>query len=152
MERQPRTDGAFTLIEVLIALAVIAIGLLAVMTVAARSGEVAASLQNHTFAQWIAQNRLTQLRLSPQWPKIGESDDDVTFAGRKWRWHVTVADTADPDLRRATVEVAFVDSPDDPITQLIGFIGKPNSTQGVPPAAPASAPHARAASSTTGNL
>lgn len=152
MERRRRTDDAFTLIEVLIALAVIAIGLLAVLAVAARSGQVAANLQNHAFAQWIAQNRLTELRLSPKWPAVGESDDDVTFADRKWHWHVTVANTADPDLRRATVEVALADSPHDPITQLIGFIGKPGSTQGVVPAAPASASRAQGTASKTGGL
>lgn len=131
------------MIEVLVALAVIAIGLLAVLAVAARSGQVGSDLQNHTFAQWIAQNRLTELRLSPKWPDVGESDDDVTFAGRKWHWHATVEGTPDSDLRRVTVAVALADSPDDPITQLIGFVGKPNSNPaGLPPAAGTAAQNA----------
>lgn len=138
MDPQPRTERGFTLIEVLIALAVIAIGLLAVLAVVARSGEVASSLQNHTFAQWVAQNHLTELRLSPKWPDVGESDGDVTFARRKWHWHTTVADTADQDLRRATVAVALADSPKDPVTQLIGFIGRPSTTAAGLPASPGS--------------
>lgn len=135
--RQP-TERGFTLIEVLVALAVIGIGLLAVLAVAAKSVEVAADLQDRTFAGWVAQNRITEMRLSQQWPSIGESDDDVTLGGRKWHWHATVASTPDKDLRRVTVTVAPADATSTSVTEMVGFVGKPTSQPGGVPS-PASA-------------
>lgn len=140
MDHRPRAEHAFTLIEVLVALAVIAIGLLAVVAVAARSGRIQAGLEDRALAGWIAENRLTQLRLSPEWPAIGDSDDDLTFADRKWHWEVTVDGTPDKDLRRVTVKVALAASPHQPYSVLVGFIGKPDEAPLGPPAAPKAAP------------
>jgi len=126
MHARHRTRG-FTLIEVLVALAVIAIGLLAVLAVGARSGRVAAGLQERTFADWVANNEITRVRASRKWPGVGESDGKSTLAGRDWHWHATVDGTADPDLRRITVTVSPADDHDDTLTQLVGFIGKPSA-------------------------
>jgi len=125
--RRGRPAPGFTLIEVLVALAVIAIGLLAVLAVGARSGSVAAGLQERTFADWVAANEIARLRASRKWPGVGESDGKVTLATRDWHWHATIDGTADPDLRRVTVTVSPADDHDDTITQLVGFIGKPSA-------------------------
>ncbi len=125
--RNNGTNRGFTLIEVLVALAVIAIGLLAVLSVAARGTRVSAELQQRNFASWVAQNELARMHLADQWPDLGESNDTVSFATRKWRWDATVAKTSDPDLRRVTITVALADSPDKIITRMLGFIGKPPS-------------------------
>jgi general secretion pathway protein I len=124
---RPEIERGFTLIEVLVALAVIAIGLVAVLTVAARSGRVDFELQQRTFAAWVASNQIERMRLTPTWPSIGTSDGKVTLAGRDWHWKAIVAKTADPDLRRITISVATAAAPDDSITQLLGFLGRPLS-------------------------
>lgn len=125
----PRTPSnrGFTLIEVLVALAVIAIGLLAVLSVAARGTHVSAELQQRNFAGWVAQNELARMHLAAQWPDLGESNDEVDFATQKWRWDADVEKTQDPDLRRVTITVALAAAPDKVITRMIGFIGKPSS-------------------------
>lgn len=130
-----RLERGFTLIEVLVALAVIAIGLVAVLAVAARSGRVDSSLQQRTFAAWVASNQLERMRLATKWPGLGTSDGKVTLAGQEWHWKATVAKTEDPDLRRVTLSVATESTPDDPVTRLLGFIGKPLSK---PPGLPGS--------------
>ena len=124
---RPEIERGFTLIEVLVALAVIAIGLVAVLTVAARSGRVDFELQQRTFAAWVASNQMERMRLTPTWPSIGTRDGKVTLAGRDWHWKAIVAKTADPDLRRVTISVATAAAPDDSITQLLGFLGRPLS-------------------------
>ncbi|MGA7965963.1 MAG: type II secretion system minor pseudopilin GspI [Gammaproteobacteria bacterium] len=120
-------DHGFTLIEVLVALAVIAIGLVAVMAVAARSGRVDSELQQRTFAAWVASNQMERMRLDSKWPGLGSSDGKITLADQDWHWKATVAKTEDPDLRRVTLSVATEAKPDDPVTQLLGFLGRPPS-------------------------
>jgi general secretion pathway protein I len=114
----------FTLIEVLVALAVIAIGLLAVLAVAARGTHVSAELQQRNFAGWIAQNELARLRLNPKWPDLGKANDEVDFAHQKWRWDAEIKKTQAPNLRRVTITVALADQPDEAVTRVVGFIGK----------------------------
>lgn len=136
MPRPPvsrRTERGFTLIEVLVALAVIALGLSAVVAVAMRSGRVDSEIQQRTFASWVAENQMTRMRLDTHWPDLGTSDGKATLAGQHWHWKAEVKKTEDPDLRRVELSVATEDQPDDSITTLIGFIGKPlPKPQGLP--------------------
>ena len=140
--RRPRTEPGFTLIEVLVALAVIAIGLVAVIAVAARSGRVDSELQQQTFASWVASNQIERMLLSPKWPAVGDSNGKITLAGQDWEWKATVAKTQDPDLRRVTISVATEENPDDSVTKLIGFLGRPLSKPvGLPGSGGSKQPH-----------
>ncbi|MDH5446368.1 MAG: type II secretion system minor pseudopilin GspI [Gammaproteobacteria bacterium] len=76
----------FTLLEVLIALAVAAVGLAGVSKVAGSNIYNAQYLQNKTIAQWVAMNRLTELRVRKEFPPIGKTKGDMEMAGRKWYW------------------------------------------------------------------
>lgn len=109
----------------LVALAVIAIGLLAVLAVAARGTRISTELEQRNFANWVAQNEIARMHLDPQWPALGKSNDDVEMVNQKWHWEATVEKTQDPDLRRVTVSVSLASDQDHPITQMIGFIGRP---------------------------
>jgi len=120
-----RTEFGFTLIEVVVALAIIAIGLAAVVAIAARSGRIDADLQQRTFAAWVATNRMTRLRIDQHWPDLGTQDGKVKLADQQWHWKATVVKTQDPDLRRVTIDVGTPSKPDETVTELIGFIGKP---------------------------
>ncbi len=117
----------FTLIEVLVALAVIAIGLLAVLSVAAKGTHVSAAIEQRNFASWVAQNEMAHLRLASKWPETGETSDNVDFGNQKWHWKTEVADTQDKALRRVTITVSLADDPDTSITRLVGFIGQHSS-------------------------
>lgn len=139
--RLRQTESGFTLVEVLVALAVIAIGLVAVLAVAARSGSVDSELQQRTFAAWVASNQLERMRLQPKWPSIGDSDGTITLAGQDWHWKATVDKTEDPDLRRVTISVATADAPTDPVTQMLGFLGRSSDQPPGLPGAGGSQPH-----------
>lgn len=125
MLRQRRIDSGFTLIEVLVALVVIAIGLLAILAVAARSIRVASGLQERVFASWVAGNEITRLRLEPDWPPIGQSNGHVTMAHFHWIWRSSVSGTGVRDLRRVTVRVSRANQPGDTLSHITGFIGRP---------------------------
>lgn len=100
-----RAQRAFTLIEVLVAVAVLAIGLGAIIAGMARYADNAAYLKQRTIAVFVAHNRLTEMDLAPVFPAIGKSDGEEEMAGAKWHWNAQVTSTADPNLRRVDIQV-----------------------------------------------
>ena len=99
----------FTLIEVLVALAIVTIGMAAVLGALTSSANTSAYMRDKTFAQWVALNRIATLRLSGQQPPTGKSDGDIEFAGRKWHWKQEVVTTEVPGVERIDVSVRPAD-------------------------------------------
>jgi general secretion pathway protein I len=97
--------SGFTLIEIVVALAVLAVAMGALISGMARYADNAGALRERTLALWVAHNRLTEIDLEPAWPTIGKSDGDVELAGVDWRWFVEVIETPDPDVRRINIRV-----------------------------------------------
>lgn len=108
-----RLQNGFTLIEVLAAVAVLAIALAAIVSGMARYADSAIHLREKTLALWLAHNRLTEITLEREWPDIGDSDGDVEFAGADWTWDVVVEETPADNVRRITVEVRRAEAGDD---------------------------------------
>ncbi len=115
----------FTLLEILVALAVLATALAAV--VAATSHEVRNidRLTERTLAHWVAMNEITSRRLAGDWPAPGSRDGEAEMAGRRWRWHLTVAETEDASVRRLEIEVTG-DDEDDILSHEIAYLGAPH--------------------------
>ena len=100
-----KVRAGFTLIEVLVAVAVLALAMLALMSTMTRYAANASVLRETTLALWVAHNRLTEIGLEPAWPALGKSDGDEEMGGVEWRWDVTVAETPDPKVRRVDIAV-----------------------------------------------
>ena len=116
--------GGFTLVEVMIALsvfAVIATGLTFTATQSIRNTE---TLQDRTLGRWVAENHLTELRLSGV-PVIDSFSTSVSNFGRDWevRWTVQdpEADTYGDRLRRVTVRV-YLDEGDTNVDELVALV------------------------------
>ena len=122
--QRSRSQG-FTLIEVLVALAVLALGMMAVVKALSEYSETAAYTQQKTLASWIATNKLTELSIAPAWPALGDSDEDVEFASQKWRCSITVSKTDVTNLRRVDVSVSLLDKPDRVIHKVSALIEPP---------------------------
>jgi general secretion pathway protein I len=99
-----RTRG-FTLIEVLVALVIVAAGAAAVLASLNSAATSTTYLREKTFAQWIAGNRMTETRLASTTPRNGTSDGDLEYAGQRWQWHQVVEDSQLPGLRRIDISV-----------------------------------------------
>jgi len=100
-----RVSG-FTLLEVLVALAVLAIAMGAIIRAATQSIATTADLREQTLAGWVALNTVNRWLLDAKpWPEEGTRSGDSELAGRTWRWEARFAKTADPDLRRLDVTV-----------------------------------------------
>jgi len=101
--------SGFTLIEVLVALAIVAVGMAAVLGALTSSANTVSYLRDKTFANWVALNQIAQLRLSGQTPASGDSEGDSDMAGRKWHWHQLVSGTQIPGMVRIDVSVRPAD-------------------------------------------
>jgi general secretion pathway protein I len=115
-----RRLGGFTLVEVLVALAIVALGLIGVFAQVSQSATSANRLRDKTLADWVALNTLTDLRLSGVFPKVGTTSDDVDMADTKWHWEMKVSETE--GLRRADVTVSLAETPDRPLAIASGFV------------------------------
>ena len=124
MKRASRLLRGFTLLEVLVALAVLAISLGALVKIAAESASNVGYLRDRTLAAWVASNKINETLLSRNWPSPGVSQGIASMARQQWRWRLTVRNTSDPDLRRLDVGVG-VDGADEVITELTAFMGRP---------------------------
>ena len=115
----------FTLIEVVVALAIVAIGMLAVFKTIGDSVNNVEALRDRSFAGWIADNRITEIRLSGQMPSVEETAGEVDFAGRRWHWVTKVSQTQVQGLRRIDVSVRRDGDPEDSsLVTLAGFVGE----------------------------
>ncbi|VXC60089.1 Type II secretion system protein I [Pseudomonas sp. 8Z] len=96
----------FTLLEVLVALAIFALVAASVLTASARSVRIASQLEEKTLAMWVADNHLTELQLATTPPDDGRDEGQVEFAGRLWQWQSEIEATSEPSMRRVTLWVA----------------------------------------------
>jgi general secretion pathway protein I len=122
----------FTLIEVLVALVIVALGLLAAFGQVNQTLTTASRLRDKTFADWVALNQLSAQRLLGEYPAIGSSSGEAEMGRAKWRYTVKVEKTDFEDLRQINVSVAFSDNPEQVITSISGFIGRAASKATVP--------------------
>lgn len=117
--------AGFTLVEILISVAVVAWVLAAATGAASQAVQSEIAQQEQAFAHWVAENVLTEHRLEPGWPDVDEYEGEAEMADRSWRWRLTVSETAVDDLRRMDVIVwqAGGDA-EEPVVRNSGFISR----------------------------
>ena len=121
-ERGPAAARGFTLLEVMVALAIITLGLMAVFNGIIQISDQTTHLRERAFAHWVAMNEITRLRVAGAMPDVSEFDGDVEFANASYRWAATVSETGVEDLRRIDLNVSYVDTPEDVIATTVGFV------------------------------
>ena len=73
---RPRRSRAFTLVEVMVALAIIALSLTAIASKMSRMIDTSNSMRERTYASWIAQNKITEMRLANVIPEVTTTSGD----------------------------------------------------------------------------
>jgi general secretion pathway protein I len=116
-----RSSG-FTLIEVLVALAIAAIALAAVSRSAVVSGSSAAEIKLRTLAGLVAENRMGELEARRAWPPVGVSEGLERQAGIDFPWRIEVFATQHPLLRRVEVQVVDPDRRTHVLRTLVGVL------------------------------
>ena len=121
-----RRSAGFTLLEALVALAIVALGMMAVNTQLNRYVVSASYIEQKTLASWIASNKLTELSVAADWPALGDSNDEVAeYASRDWRLTTEVSETPVENLRRIDVSVSLAEDPDRVIHKVSGLLEPP---------------------------
>ena len=99
----------FTLIEVLVALAIVAVTLGAGVKAAGSLTSNTARLADVTAAQWCADNQLTAIKLAHRYTDIGDSDFSCEQLGRTYAGRLVVRPTPNPNFRRADARIFDAD-------------------------------------------
>lgn len=103
----------FTLLEVLVALAVLALSAATVLRQAQQGVRQQQTLELKSYAMWLADDQLAVIGSDTQWPPLGRAERKTDFNGLEWRVVTEVQTTPDPDLRRISVRVGLADAPED---------------------------------------
>jgi general secretion pathway protein I len=90
--RQALRHRGFTLLEVLIALAIVAMSVGALLGTVTSSASNVIYLKEKTLAEWVALNRLTEVRIDQQMPAKGERSGNSVMAGQRWEWQEEVTE------------------------------------------------------------
>lgn len=126
-ERRRHAAG-FTLLEVLVALVVLALALVALTRTAANETQTYDAVRERAVAGWVAANALTEARLEPGLPAVGRRSGTTQMASRAWRYTLDVSSTPSSGIRRLHLAVfapADADQPDaTPLLVMDGFVGR----------------------------
>lgn len=118
-------DGGFTLLEILIALAILAIAFGSIITVAANQSVNVSYLRDKTLAHWVAMNQITELQINNKWPATGKQQGDEEMGLQKWHWQRTVSKTPDDRVRKMEIAVFRNRGDDEAVVRLISFLSQP---------------------------
>lgn len=119
-----RSSSGFTLLEVLVALAVLALAMGALVLTASREAQSLGDERARTLAQWVAANAIAEARLSGPLPTSGRRSGEVNMGGQHWRWQLDIAMATDEGIRRLDVSVRRGDE-QVPLLSLSGFAPAP---------------------------
>jgi len=116
--------GGFTLVEVMVALAIAGLSLAAVAASISQMVDAGSAMQERTYASWIAQNKIAEMRLANVLPEVSTASGEIEYASLEWAWRAIISETGVENLFRVDVEVSYAGS-DDIIRTVSGFIGEP---------------------------
>ncbi len=112
-------NAGFSLLEVLVALAVLALAMTALIrTTAMKSNDLNAARQR-IFAQWVGANVIAQARVSGTASREGNQSGEMTMGRTSWKWRMTITATQVPGVVRLDVNVGV--SRGKPLLMLSGF-------------------------------
>ncbi len=119
-----RSSSGFTLIEMLVALAILAIALAAVQRAVSGSLDNAFELKQRLLASWVADNRLAELRALRVLPPTGETRGEEAQAGIVFHWKSDISSTPNPFVERVEIRVTAAAESDHALAILVGYLVK----------------------------
>lgn len=125
MKTKTRQLLGFTLIEVLLAMAVFAIAGVALVSAANSNVRHISQLEQRMLANWVASNQLVEATLEKSWPPRNNKQGKVELAGQEWFWQQKVLKTADDNLRSVVIEIKSQEKDSLPIASMQTYVARP---------------------------
>lgn len=124
VSRRKHSHG-FTLLEVMIALAILAVGLAAVVRTTSSAVGNAVYLRESTLAHWVAMNKIAEVQLQKDWPPVGVTKGTADFASHEWLWESSIIETEEPKVHRIDVSVYANKGEKEPLAKLVAYVEQP---------------------------
>lgn len=123
-KKHSSTRQGFTLIEVMLAMAVFAIAGIALLGASSNNARNIGHLENKMLANWVASNQLVVVSLVDKWPPKNNLKGEVELAGRAWFWQQKVIKTTDKDMRAIVMEVRLQEGDELAVTSITTYVSK----------------------------
>jgi len=123
-DKQSKKSLGFTLIEVMLAMAVFSIAGIALLSAASNNARNIGYLEEKMFANWVAANQLVSSHLVTTWPPKNNLKGEVELAGRAWFWQQKVIQTTDKDMRAIVMEIRLKEDDELAISSLTTYVSK----------------------------
>jgi general secretion pathway protein I len=120
--------GGFTLVEVLVALAIISIALLAALRVAGGGTNSVGELRARLLAGWVAENLLAEQRARGEWPSLDIQRGTQRQGGIEFAWREEAIATPNVTFRRVDIRVFASPEEAHALAHLTGFVVNPLGT------------------------
>jgi general secretion pathway protein I len=122
-----RLEGmrGFTLVEVLVALAIVSIALMAALRASGQATNAVGELRARLFAGWVAENRLAEHRARGDWLALGIARGTQAQGGVEFAWREEVIATPNPAFRRVDVFISAPAEESRTLARLTGFVVQP---------------------------
>lgn len=114
----------FTLIEVMLAMAVFSIAGVALLSTSANNARNISYLENKMFANWVAANQLVAAHLVEKWPPKNNLKGEVKLANRTWFWQQKVVKTTDKNMRQIVMEIRLKESDELALGSITTYVSK----------------------------
>ncbi|UAA40653.1 type II secretion system minor pseudopilin GspI [Paraneptunicella aestuarii] len=118
--------NGMTLIEVMVALLIFAFTATAVMKATTEHLRGVGTLEQMTFATWVANNRLTEVSLDEKWPPQNNVKGSEEMAGITWYWKQKVVKTQEENMLSVEISVSEDAAGENVLTTVSTFVAKPN--------------------------
>lgn len=116
----------FTLIEVMVAMAVFSLAGVALLGVADNHYRNIGLLEQKMFANWVASNQLVEAKLKTNWPPKNGEKGSVELAGTTWYWQQNVIKTTNKELRAVIMEVRLDEDDEKPVASMMTYFSQEN--------------------------
>jgi general secretion pathway protein I len=120
--KSARHAGGFSLLEMLVALAIVSIGLIAALRATGVGTEGAGEYRDRMLALWLAQNIVAERSARQDWPTPAVVSNEEEFAGRRFVVRQEIKTTPNPQFRRLDVSVAAREEPARTLQRSVAFL------------------------------